>query len=176
LLPAFVLCWICVGVALDAASRIRTPGYAGIVVATVVWSAWLTVSNLGANNLHSTPQERSFETFFARFGNGSVLVQPDIPTAHMILYKVLGERASAASPPTLAVWSGHGGREFSIVRSTPAHPVSMGDDRLLDSFVRDGRQVFAFGREGEEFRTHGFGVEPLRLPDRTICEFLPAMH
>ncbi|HEX7136860.1 MAG TPA: DUF2723 domain-containing protein, partial [Vicinamibacterales bacterium] len=178
LLPVFLMCWLAIGAAVDAMSRLDRRMSWPAVAVLVVWALWQLGANVAANSLQQDSHDaRLLSTLFQDMPEGSAIVGDTIDVSQAILYKLFAESAVAARHPTLVVPGEFGAtRVFGFVRGTPEHPVVPGDPANLDRLVADRPAVYVFARLADPLRAQGFRLDPVRLRDRPIEEYLASLE
>jgi hypothetical protein len=177
LLPVFLLGWLAVAMAVDALGRMSRSADWLARASLAIWLLWQTGANLPANDAsHPSFEARLFTRLLERMPAHTAIVGDTIDVSHMVLYKVFSEPAIAAKRPTLVVPGEFGAtRVFGFVRSTPELPVVDGAPDEIDRLVAERPAVYAFARMADQLRAQGFRLDPLRLPDRPLPEFLATL-
>ncbi|HEY7288466.1 MAG TPA: DUF2723 domain-containing protein [Vicinamibacterales bacterium] len=174
LLPLFLLAWIAIGTAIDAVWRssrfVRVP----IVAALGIWVAVQAGPNAFANNLRPESLDaRLVNRLFDRMPPESAVVGDTIDVSQMLLYKIFSDPSVAAKHLTLVVPEEFGAtRVFGFVRSTPEHPVVEGNPAAIDRLVAERPAVYVFARLAERMRARGFRLDPVRVPERPLGEYV----
>jgi hypothetical protein len=177
LLPVFLLGWVAVAVAVDAVGRMNRSAEWLTRAALAIWLLWQTGTNLSANDAsHPSFEARLFTRLFEEMPAHAAIVGDTIDVSHMLLYKIFSDPAIAAKSPTLVVPGEFGAtRVFGFVRSTPGLPVVDGAPDEIDRLVAERPVVYAFARMADQLRAQGFRLDPLRLPDRPLPDFLATL-
>jgi len=172
LLPVFLMCWVGIGTAVDAMGRVDRRAYWPAAAVLVVWVCWQLGANAEANNLRQDSYDaRMLNRLFQDMPDESAIVGDTIDVSQAILYKLFAEPAVAARRPTLVVPGEFGAtRVFGFVRG--AVP---GDPSSLDRLVAERPAVYAFARLADPLRAQGFRLDPIRLRDRPLEDYLAAL-
>ena len=174
LLPVFLMCWVAIGVAIDAVWRVDRRMRWPVAASLAAWTMWQVGANVTANNLRPASYDaRMLNRFFQEMPAGAAIVGDTIDLSQAILYKLFAEPDVARKRPTLVVPGEFGAtRVFGFVRSAPEHPVVPGDPTNLDRLVMERPAVYAFARLADPLRAQGFRLDPVRLRDRPLADFL----
>jgi hypothetical protein len=178
LLPAFLMCWIAIGVVLDAGWRLGRRMRWSVAAAVTAWALWQFTANVSANNLRPSSYDAGMlNRLLYDMPIGSAIVGDTIDLSQSILYKVFADPGVAARRPVLVVPGEFGAtRVFGFVRSSAERPVVSGDPENLDRLVAERPAVYAFARLADPLRAQGFRLEPVRLRDRPLADFLAGLQ
>lgn len=179
LLPGLVLGWILVAVGLSALAR--SPRILLRVATVALVAAW-SIPHVMASYRDAARQSNGFvarfaRVFFQRLPPHAAIVDSSIDVAHVLLYKAIGERAAEGKDLILAapdLPSAPAGVFVYAQFANAAHVAAVNADDL-DQLVRERSAVFVFGHPSFRLRLEGFRLDPVRLPDRTIPEFLASL-
>ena len=174
LLPVFLMCWVAIGVGVDALRRLDLRLQWPVAASLAAWASWQVGANVTANNLRPASHDaRMLNRLFQEMPAGAAIVGDTIDLSQAILYKLFAEPDVARKRPTLVVPGEFGAtRVFGFVRSVPDRPVVPGDPASLDRLVAERPAVYAFARLADPLRAQGFRLDPVQLRDRPLAAFL----
>ncbi len=127
-------------------SRLDRFGAAAVAIGALLLPYAQYRANIGVNNQRQhTYEMRFFDALFDALPDRTAFVSESYPIDHMVLYKLIGERAAR-------------GRRIEIIKDDPD---------TIRQYIANGFTVFAFleGRTSVEFEGVSFETVKMRLPN-----------